>query len=46
MTFRLRTEDYEHLRRMAFEDRTSQQALVDEALTLLIRQRNTGRAAA
>jgi len=32
MTFRLRTEHYETLRRAAFEARVSQQALLDEAL--------------
>ena len=32
MTFRLKAEHYETLRRAAFEGRVSQQALLDEAL--------------
>ncbi|MBV8497127.1 MAG: hypothetical protein JO361_10125 [Gammaproteobacteria bacterium] len=32
MTFRLKAEHYEHLRRAAFEAHVSQQALLDEAL--------------
>jgi hypothetical protein len=40
MTFRLKADDYEYLRRTAFEARSSQQALIDEALKLL---RNGGR---
>jgi hypothetical protein len=39
MTFRLKRDDHEYLRRRAFEARISQQALVDEALMLL---RNDG----
>ena len=38
-TFRLKAEHYEYLRRAAFEARTSQQALLDEALELWVRQR-------
>jgi Ribbon-helix-helix domain len=32
LTFRITTASYERLRRMAFETRVSQQALVDQAL--------------
>ena len=39
-TFRLKAEHYEYLRRAALEARTSQQALLDEALELL---RSSGR---
>ena len=35
MTFRITTDAYETLRRLAFETRCSQHALVDEALELL-----------
>jgi hypothetical protein len=44
MTFRLRTEHYEMLRRAAFEARVSQQALLDEALEkwCLEQRRNGG----
>jgi hypothetical protein len=42
MTFRIRADDYEFLRRAAFDARTSQQALVDQAIKLL---RNDGRMA-
>jgi len=44
MTFRLRTEHYETLRRAAFEARVSQQALLDEALEKLCleQRRNDG----
>jgi hypothetical protein len=35
MTFRLKADDYEYLRRSAFEARMSQQALLDEAIKLL-----------
>jgi hypothetical protein len=45
MTFRLRVADYEFLRRAAFDARTSQQAMVDEALELLAAKHH-GRTAA
>jgi Ribbon-helix-helix domain len=39
MTFRITEEAYERLRRMAFETRLSQQALVDQALDRLFAER-------
>jgi hypothetical protein len=42
MTFRLTAETYEWLRRTAFEARTSQQALLDEALDRLRAERSRG----
>ena len=43
MTFRLRSEHYETLRRAAFDARVSQQALLDEALENWCReQRSNG----
>jgi hypothetical protein len=35
MTFRLRREDHDYLRRLAFETRRPQQSFVDDALKLL-----------
>jgi hypothetical protein len=46
MTFRITSEAHEHLRRMAYEDKTSQQALVDEALELLVKHRSGSRTVA
>jgi hypothetical protein len=45
MTFRITADAHEHLRRLAYETRLSQQALVDEALELLVAKRS-GRTAA
>jgi hypothetical protein len=42
MTFRIKANTYEDLRRLAFEERVSQQAIVDEALHLLITKRKDG----
>lgn len=42
MTFRLKTEHYEHLRRAAFEARVSQQALLDEALERWMQEQRGG----
>ncbi len=39
MTFRITEAAYERLRRMAFESRVSQQALVDQALERLFAER-------
>jgi hypothetical protein len=39
MTFRITEDAYERLRRMAFETRVSQQALVDQALDRLFAER-------
>jgi hypothetical protein len=39
MTFRLKAEHYEHLRRAAFEDRVSQQAHLDDALERWVQER-------
>jgi len=42
MTFRITRTAYERLRRMAFETRVSQQALVDQALERLFDERGGG----
>ena len=39
LTFRITTTSYERLRRMAFETRVSQQALVDQALDRFFAER-------
>ena len=41
MTFRIRRADHDHLRRLAFETRQSQQAFVDQALALLRKHGST-----
>ena len=41
MTFRLRSEHYETLRRAAFDARVSQQALLDEALEKWCREQQS-----
>jgi hypothetical protein len=41
MTFRITTAAYELLRRMAFETRVSQQALVDQALDRFFAERES-----
>jgi len=45
MTFRITADAHEHLRRLAYENRLSQQTLVDEALELLVAKRGARTAA-